>query len=178
MEQAKTVNKPRRRAKTTARAIERADFVAQVLALRCSGLKVQEIGQRLGIGHPAVVKIIKAALAKTVEEPTADLRALSVERIETLWRETVEVVEKARARAMRSPRYTLTYLRAMEVMCKLDERRAKLLGLDQFSEADRMMRGNPVSFQVNFVKPGEIDITPPPDRLPAPEADQEAEEVE
>lgn len=106
--------------KRTASKIEVAEREAKALRLRLSGLTYREIGQQLdGISDSRACHIITRALARYVQPPAEELRALELARLDALqnalWAKAVDDHEPEAVRAL---------LRVMQ-------RRASLLGLDR-----------------------------------------------
>jgi hypothetical protein len=90
----------------------------KVLEMRRAGFSFQAIADELHISHRSdAAKLYKRAMARTLQEPAADIRRLESERLDAL-----QVGVWARAIAG-DPRSVDSVVRVME-------RRAKLLGLD------------------------------------------------
>lgn len=90
----------------------------EALRLRLMGKSYQAIADEMGYANASgAANAVKRALDRTVREPADELRQMAVQRLdamlEPLWRRI----------ANGDPR-------AVEVAIKLEERRAKLLGLD------------------------------------------------
>lgn len=107
-----------RRRPTTSRSIERSERVAQAVELRKAGATYNQIGQTLECDPTTVSRMI-ATHMKQLNEPVEELRALELERLDALqmpaWKQARE-----------------GNLRAIETVLRIMERRAKLLGLDDY----------------------------------------------
>lgn len=94
---------------------------AQAVQLRKAGHSFDEIAQRLGYaGKQGAHKAVMTALRKMLQEPTDELRALELERLDSMLNALWPGI-------MRQDAYTP---RAVEVALKVMDRRAALLGLD------------------------------------------------
>jgi AraC-like DNA-binding protein len=96
----------------------------QALNARKAGKSYQEIAREVGYksasGAHAAVRL---ALKKTLQEPADELRKLEIARLDAMLEAVWPQVEKGDARSV-------------EVALKIEERRARLLGLDAPSEVD------------------------------------------
>lgn len=96
----------------------------RALEERKAGLSYQEIAVKVGYrsasgAHAAVRK----ALNKTLQEPADELRRIEVARLDQMLGALWEKVKKGDTRAI-------------EAALRVEERRARLLGLDEPSEVD------------------------------------------
>ncbi|MBN8474409.1 hypothetical protein [Sulfuritalea sp.] len=107
-------------AKASARKLRAAEVQAGVLQLRKAGLPFSKIGEQLGISRAHACKVAKRALVEfhvNAAADAADLLALSVARLDhlltTLW-----------------PKATAGNLGAVDRVLAIEQRRARLLGLE------------------------------------------------
>lgn len=144
-------------AKTSARSVEQAQRRAEMLELRKTGLTLEQIGERMGVGADTVQRVISRALTAMTKEPTQELLALELGRCDLLLTEAMQTVKafhplvsggrvvsapmlNNQGEPVRNPETgdVLTRvvedkapkLAAIHVAVKVSERRAKLLGLD------------------------------------------------
>lgn len=88
------------------------------LALRTSGSSYEEIATQLGWkSRSAAVKAVRRALDRSLQPVADEYRALQMQRLDAMRRGIWPKVERGDARAV-------------EVAVKIEEREAKLLGLD------------------------------------------------
>lgn len=107
--------------KASSNALNTIERQARAVELRKSGHTFQQIADELGYaGHQGAYKAVMAALKKTLQEPTDELRSLELERLDTMLRSLWPAIIAANA-------YTP---RTVEVALKVMDRRAALLGLD------------------------------------------------
>jgi AraC-like DNA-binding protein len=104
--------------KTRPETIEAKLRAANAVKLRMEGRTFPEIAQELGYNsQQAAHDAVKRALVATLREPSDALRTLELERIDVLWQ-------------MQFMNATSGDVQACMACLKLQERRAKLLGLD------------------------------------------------
>lgn len=141
---------------TSARAVRDAQRRAEMLSLRISGMTLEQIGERMGVGKPTVSRVISHALAAQTREPAEELLTLELGRCDVLLNEAMQTVKAfhplvSAGRVVNAPVLddngqpvrneageVLTRvledkapkLAAIHVAVKVLERRAKLLGLD------------------------------------------------
>lgn len=141
---------------TSARAVRDAQRRAEMLSLRISGMTLEQIGERMGVGKPTVSRVISHALAAQTREPAEELLTLELGRCDVLLNEAMQTVRAfhplvSAGRVVSAPVLddngqpmrneageVLTRvledkapkLAAIHVAVKVSERRAKLLGLD------------------------------------------------
>ena len=90
----------------------------QALELRLAGATYEQIAEQLGYaGRSGAFKAVESALKQTLREPAAELRSLSAERLD---RATLAIWRAVGAGD----------LHAIDVLLRLEARRARLLGLD------------------------------------------------
>jgi len=85
--------------------------------LRKSGATFKKIGDHFGISAQSAHEMVTKGLKATLAEPAAELRALAVERLDHM----LAAIWKAASNGD---------LRAQAMVLRIEERRAKLLGLD------------------------------------------------
>lgn len=123
---------PRNHNKDNHIAIEATERQRQVLELRKSGLGFQAIADQLGYkDHSGAYRAFRTALRKTLQEPADELRALEVDRLDTmllgLW-----------------PKATRGDTWSVDRVLRIMERRAALLGLDAPAKREETLH---VTFQ-------------------------------
>jgi len=90
----------------------------KALELRLAGCSYEQIASQLGYaGRSGAYKAVETALRQTLREPAEALRTISLERLD---RVTLAIWRAANAGD----------LRAIDVLLRIEARRAKLLGLD------------------------------------------------
>ena len=90
----------------------------QAVQLRLAGATYAQIAEKLGYRQAAgALKAVEAALAKTLREPTDQLRELELARLDALW---LSIWPQAQQGS----------LGAVDRCLRIQERRARLLGLD------------------------------------------------
>jgi hypothetical protein len=113
--------KPKRRGrkslKTNEKVIARAARVAEAMQYRIMGYTFEQIGDQLGVTRQAAHQMVLEGLAATLQEPSDELRTLEVSRLDQM---LVKVYEDA----------VKGDIRAIDSVLKIQERRAKLLGID------------------------------------------------
>lgn len=97
--------------------IHLAEHQAEALTLRARGWTYRRIGDHQGVHVATAQRRVRAALAATVQEPADELRTLEAHRLDGLFE---LAVAKAEGGSMA----------AIEAALKIQERRARLLGLD------------------------------------------------
>ena len=115
--------------------VEMREKEAEALRLVKAGYRLPEIAQRLGYsGRQGAHRLITKALQSLVEQPREEVRQIAVARLDHMLTRIVEQIEAGD-------------LKAIQVALKIEERRARLLGLDApVSVANAS--GAPVSFVV------------------------------
>lgn len=107
--------------KASSNALNAIERQARAVELRKSGMTFQEIADELGYaGHQGAYKAVMSALRKTLQEPTDELRALELQRLDAMLNALWPAIMAKNA-------YTP---RTVEVALKVMDRRAALLGLD------------------------------------------------
>lgn len=142
---------------TSARAVRDAQRRAEMLSLRLSGMTLEQIGERMGVGKPTVSRVISNALTAQTREPAEELLTLELGRCDVLLTEAMQTVKafhpmvsggkvvsapmlNNQGEPIRNPETGDVLTRVLEdkapklaaihVAVKVSERRAKLLGLD------------------------------------------------
>lgn len=124
---------------------------AQALTLRKAGVSVTAIAETLGWNsHQAASKAISAALKRTIQEPADELRTLELARLDDMLKAI-------------APHVAAGNLTAIDRALKIQERRARLLGLDAPAKQDITSGGEKIT-KINVVwqDDGSDDKTPPP----------------
>lgn len=96
---------------------ERIEDEIKALELRRAGVTYPEIGQQLGINPGTAHRYVFAALARTQQEPADEVRKIEVDRLDRMQRAYWPGVLRGDEKAG-------------QLMLRIQERRAKLLGLD------------------------------------------------
>lgn len=134
---------------------------AEVMRLRRAGATFEQIGEQLGISKQAAHKLYKAMLAEIPRDEIETYRAEQVERLDELLRKAHEVLARkhltvSQGRVVRLGRPIINddgeaeideghgepleddapILMAIKTILGIEERRAKLLGLDAPSKAN------------------------------------------
>jgi hypothetical protein len=124
------------------RTAETAARDAEAARLRSRGLTYRQIAEQLGLAGPGKAhEAVKRVLAETVADAADDLRLVELERLDQMYQATLKVLE--------SEHYAVSHgkviyldggtepltdnapvLQAIDRLLKIQERRAKLLGLD------------------------------------------------
>jgi len=152
---AKTGKGPR--AITGAKSIRDAQRRAEMLELRISGLTLEQVGERMGVGADTVHRVISRALTAQTREPAEELLTLELGRCDVLLTEAMQTVRafhpmvsggkvvsapmlNNQGEPIRNPETGDVLTRVLEdkapklaaihVAAKVLERRAKYLGLD------------------------------------------------
>lgn len=142
---------------TSTRSIRDAQRRAEMLELRISGLTLEQIGERMGVGKGTVSRVISNALTAQTREPCEELLSLELSRCDVLLNEAMQTVKAfhplvSGGRVVSAPMLDNTgqpvrnpetgdvltrvledkapKLAAIHTAVKVMERRARLLGLD------------------------------------------------
>lgn len=145
------------KAATSATSIRDAQRRAEMLELRISGLTLEQIGERMGVGKGTVSRVISNALTAQTREPSEELLSLELGRCDVLLNEAMQTVKAfhplvSAGRVVSAPMLDNTgqpvrnpesgdvltrvledkapKLAAIATAVRVMERRAKLLGLD------------------------------------------------
>jgi hypothetical protein len=126
---------------------------AQAAALRARSWTYQRIGEELGISKQSAYDAVQRALRDTLQEPADDVRALELERLDGMYAAVLAVLERDhvtlyQGEVVRVEGAVLVddgpVLSAVDRLLRIQERRAKLLGLDlpvkQQIEAEHTVR--------------------------------------
>jgi len=116
--------------KTSTRRIAATERQAQAVTLRLMGMEYREIAKKLNFRGPSgAYGAVKAALKKTLQGPTDELRKLELLRLDELqqiaWKRVTVAAD----------------LKAIDTVLRIMERRSRLLGLDA-----------PVSFSLDDIR--------------------------
>lgn len=126
--------------KTSPRRVNAALRRAEAMRLRIRGVRFEDIATQLGYSSRArAAEDVLKGLADTVQEPADELRTLELERLEMLWRRAMAVMDRPHLVAQMGK--VIKYrgkpviddapvLAAIDRLLRIQERRAKLLGLD------------------------------------------------
>lgn len=100
----------------------------QILRLRCSGLSLRAIGERVGLSHTAVANRIEDAIRELVDPQAEQWRALETARLDDLTRRAYEVLDGAESDEVK--------LKAVAQLERLSASRRKLWALDMPTPVD------------------------------------------
>jgi hypothetical protein len=114
--------------KATPAVIERLERTAQAIELRKSGATFARIGDHFGVSAQSAHEMVMKGLKATLAEPAAEHRALAVQRLDHM----LNAIWTAA---------TNGDLQAQAGVLRLEERRAKLLGLDAPNKQIEDVRG-------------------------------------
>lgn len=114
--------------RTSPRRLAAAERQTQALEFRKAGLSFPRIAQELGYHNPAgAFRAVEAALERTQQEPADAVRVLALERLDRM-------LAACWGKAIGGD------LLAVDRVLKIEERRAKLLGLDAPDRVDILVR--------------------------------------
>lgn len=129
-----------RSSKTSPRRVNVALRRAKALEMRAAGAKYEEIRQALGYSsRGAATQDVQRALAATVREVADEVRQLELMRLDQMWVEVLKVLRRQHVTVSNGRVVTLDdqpieddgpVLQAIDRLLRIQERRAKLLGLD------------------------------------------------
>ncbi|MFI9200172.1 hypothetical protein [Streptomyces sp. NPDC053048] len=112
---------------------------AEAAELRAKGWHYRRIAEHLGIDVHTAHQAVQRALKAIVQEPAEEVRTLELERLDRLYERAVEVLERRHVTVSQGK---IIYeggepladdgpvLQAIDRLLRIQERRAKLLGLD------------------------------------------------
>jgi hypothetical protein len=124
------------------RTTDTAQRDAEAARLRSDGLSYQQIADKLGYSHRENARrAVSRALLAIVAEPAEDLRALELARLDQMWIDVLEVLRRehvtvSHGRVIYSEETGQPIiddgpvLSAIDRLLRIQDRRAKLLGLD------------------------------------------------
>lgn len=118
---------------------ESAERDARACELRAQGWSYKRIAKEMGVDVHTVHDGVKRALRMIVQEPAEDVRTLELERLDRLYEAALAVLEREHVTVSQGKViYNGTepllddgpVLQAIDRLLKIQERRARLLGLD------------------------------------------------
>jgi predicted transcriptional regulator len=121
------------------RDINTAERDAEAARLRTRSWTYRQIAAELGISQTAAYEAVKRVLLETVQEPAEDLRKLEIDRLDEMAQVVTGVLEKHHVTVSNGKVVFLEgepltdnapILAAVDRLLKIQERRARLLGLD------------------------------------------------
>lgn len=130
---------------TSPRRIKTAVRRAEALRMRAAGCKYEDIAQALGYSsRSAAAQDVQRALMVAVSEPATEVRALELTRLDDLWVAALAVLKRPHLTVSNGRVVTINntdglpvpveddgpVLQAIDRLLRIQERRAKLLGLD------------------------------------------------
>lgn len=117
-----------------------AERRSEAIKMRRDGVRYEDIAAALGYNsRGAAVQDVQRALATMVSEPAEELRALELQRLDAMWQAALEVLVREHITVSNGKVVTLNgepikddgpVLNAIDRLLRIQERRAKLLGLD------------------------------------------------
>jgi hypothetical protein len=112
----------------------------EAMRLRTRGMSYREIAQEMGFNNESAVRdLVSRALLATLSEPADDLRQLELQRLDFMWAAVLKVLERHHVTVSNGKVIYLgdtplhddaPILAAVDRLVKIQDRRAKLLGLD------------------------------------------------
>ncbi|SRR6266511_1782544 len=126
------------------RSVTAAQRAAEAVRMRKDGRQYDEIGRRFGVSTQRAHQIVTKALDATVQEPADELRSLELARLDQMWVEALKVLRRrhvvvSHGEIVRDDGRPLEddapVLHAIDRLLKIQERRARLLGLDAPTQA-------------------------------------------
>lgn len=125
---------------TSPRRVSTAIRRGKALQMRLDGARYQEIADTLGYSSKSSAIVdVQRALVATTREPADEVRALELQRLDMMWQAVLEVLRQSHVvvnngRVIYLGDEPLTdygpVLAAIDRLLKIQERRAKYLGLD------------------------------------------------
>jgi hypothetical protein len=138
---------------------------AEAVRLRRRGVSFEDIGDALGVTKQRAHQIYRAALAEIPAQEVAEYRAEQAERLDEMLRKAYEVLERKHITVNNGKVIYLDdepmeddapTLMAIKTILQIEERRAKLLGLDaparQQVEVDGSLRYEIVGVDLDQLK--------------------------
>lgn len=106
--------------------MERAQRDAEIVRLRQSGMSTVEIGKRFGLTNPRITQIYNEALRQAISnEEIAIMRTEQAQRLDALLVDAHTVLRRTLL-----AHEDVQALAAIQTVLRIEERRAKLFGLD------------------------------------------------
>lgn len=122
------------------RRLAAAEKQSQALMLRKAGATYEQIGHELGLSVAGAYKAFQAGLQRTIQEPADEYRKVEFERLSAMLKSIW-------------PRVLQGELHAIDRAIKIEERLAKLLGLDAAIKHDVNARMSYEQFIAGTFKP-------------------------
>lgn len=121
-------------------SLETAERDAKACRLRSDGYTYPDIARELGYASPgAAYNGVQRAMLAVLQEPAEELRRIELDRLDMLWRAALDVMRGTHVVAQNGRVVELNgqplkddapVLNAIDRLLRIQERRAKLLGLD------------------------------------------------
>lgn len=117
-----------------------AERDARCLELRKRGLSYRAIAAEVGVDVATAHEAVKRSIAAIIEEPAAEVRQMELERLDSMWVAVMGVLEAKHFKVSDGRLVKLNdvpleddapVLAAVDRLLRIQERRSKLLGLDQ-----------------------------------------------
>jgi hypothetical protein len=134
-----------------ARNVDTAERDGQAARLRCEGHSYDTIAARLGYcDKAAAYRGVERAILATVAEPAAELRTLELARLDDLWQQAWAVMTRTHITVSNGRVVELhgqpipdsgPTLQAIGRLLRIQERRARLLGLDAPTKVETFSMG-------------------------------------
>jgi predicted transcriptional regulator len=119
---------------------------ARALQLRQAGATYSQIGQQLGVSESRACRIVQDGLDQAIRESAPQVRRLELARLDQLWVEALKVLRRKHTMVSNGQVVRLhkdgepleddgPVLNAIHTLLRIQERRARLLGLDAPAQA-------------------------------------------
>lgn len=128
------------------RTKEAAEKDAIACEMRARGMTYREIAAELQVARSAAHKMVERALREIIQEPAEEVRRLELERLDALYAAAMDILERHHVTVSHG-RIVLgmdgepleddgPVLQAIDRLLKIQERRARLLGLDAATKTE------------------------------------------
>jgi predicted DNA-binding protein (UPF0251 family) len=144
----------KRKPKTSSRQVRTALRRGEIIRLRDQGYTYDEIGRRVGISAVAAYKHVKAALELAAKDLAESVDEVRIQELRRLDRATVKVMKKIDGKG--------DALSAIDRLVKIQERRAKFLGLDAPAQLEHGVTSGPLKAPVVLLPEPDKEPTDPP----------------
>ena len=127
------------------RAKETAERDAIACEMRTRGMTYQQIADTLHVTKSSAHKMVERTLAAIVQEPAEAVRQLELDRLDAMYTAAMEVLERQHFTVSQGKVVDLggqpleddgPVLQAIDRLLKIQERRARLLGLDSATKTE------------------------------------------
>ncbi|RKN61873.1 hypothetical protein D7231_31875 [Streptomyces klenkii] len=171
-----TPDQPRNGGGQWVRTPETARRDAEAAALRARGLSYRQIADELGVARTTAHEMVERALQAIVQEPAEQVRQLELDRLDHMYRSALGVLERRHVTVSQGRIVKADdgepleddgpVLQAIDRMLRIQERRARLLGLDAPSRVsvDAEHLGDEIGALLNALTNGGSDDNDGPER--------------